>query len=196
MPADTAAGRLLRALAPVLRRYGDSWYLFGAQAATIWGRPRLTGDVDVTAFLEPDAPEAFVADMRTAGFTLRVPDAEEFVARTRVLPFLHGETRLALDVVLGGPGPEEEFARGAKVVDIDGTPVPVLAPEELVVTKILAGRPKDLEDVRGILKAQGRSFDAARARRLLRMLETALDQSDLMPAFDAQITSLSRRRRH
>ena len=194
MPAGTAAGRLLRALAPVLRRYGDRWYLFGAQAAIIWGRPRLTGDVDVTAFLEPEAPEAFVADMRAAGFTLRVTDAKGFVERTRVLPFLHGETRLALDVVLGGPGPEEEFVRGTKVVDIEGTSVPVLAPEELVVTKILAGRPKDVEDVRGILQAQGRSFDAARTRRLLRMLEEALDQSDLVPAFDAQITSLTRRR--
>lgn len=194
MPAETAAGRLLGALAPVLRRYGDRWYLFGAQAAIIWGRPRLTGDVDVTAFLDPEKLEAFVADMRAAGFTLRVTDAEEFVARTRVLPFLHGETRLALDVVLGGPGPEEEFVRGTKLVDIEGTLVPVLAPEELVVTKILAGRPKDIEDVHGILSAQGQSFDAARTRRLLRVLEVALDQSDLLPVFDAQITRVSRGR--
>ncbi len=54
MPARTAAGRLLRALAPVLRRFGDRWYLFGAQAAIVWGRPRLTGDVDVTLFLDPE----------------------------------------------------------------------------------------------------------------------------------------------
>ena len=194
MPAGTAAGRLLRALAPVLRRFGDRWYLFGAQAAIVWGRPRLTGDVDVTAFLEPEAPEPFVAAMSAAGFTLRVTDVDGFVERTRVLPFLHTETRLALDVVLGGPGPEEEFARGAKLVDIEGTSVPVLAPEELVVTKILAGRPKDIDDVRGILQAQGRSFDAGRTRRLLRMLEEALDQSDLVPAFDAQVASLARRR--
>jgi len=27
------------------------WYIFGAQAALIWGRPRLTSDVDVTVRL-------------------------------------------------------------------------------------------------------------------------------------------------
>lgn len=195
MPAASAAGRVLRALAPVLRRFGDRWYLFGAQAAIIWGRPRLTGDVDVTAFLEPRESGAFVAAMRAAGFTLRVTDVEDFVERTRVLPFLHTGSRLALDVVLGGPGPEEEFARGVVVVDIEGTAVPVLAPEALVVTKILAGRPKDIEDVRGILRVQHRTFDVARTRRLLRMLERALDQSDLVPVLDAQLASTPRGRR-
>lgn len=193
MPAGSAAARLLRALAPVLRSFGDRWYLFGAQAAIIWGRPRLTGDVDVTAFLDPEDAQAFVTAMRRAGFSLRVEDVEGFVERTRVFPFLHDETRLALDVVLGGVGPEEEFARGVRHVDLDGFSIPVLAPPELVVTKILAGRPKDIEDVRGILRAQGDSFDAARARALLRTLERALDQSDLLPALEAEIAKARRR---
>jgi len=192
VPAESAAADLLRALAPVLRRFGDRWYVFGAQAAIVWGRPRLTGDVDVTVFLEPDAPKDFVAAMAEVGFLLRVTDVDRFVERTRVLPFLHRETSLALDVVLGGPGPEEEFARHTRHVDLGGVSVPVLAPEELVVTKILAGRPKDLEDVRGVLVAQAEAFDVERTRELLQMLEAALDQADLLPVFEAQL-GLARR---
>jgi hypothetical protein len=93
VPAGTAAGRLLRALAPVLRRFGDRWYLFGAQAAIVRGRPRLTGDVDVTAFLEPEAPEAFVAVMSPAGFALRVTDVDGFVERTRAPEGYRGRAR-------------------------------------------------------------------------------------------------------
>ena len=55
MPSQPAASELLRALAPVLARWGR-WYVFGAQAVTIYGVPRLSADVDVTLALAPDAP--------------------------------------------------------------------------------------------------------------------------------------------
>lgn len=195
MSDDTGLPSLLQPLAQVLRRFGNRWYLFGAQAVVIWGRPRLTADVDVTAFIEDEEVDAFVSAMSDAGFTLRLSDVEDFVRRTRVLPFMHEQTRLPLDVVLGGPGPEEAFLRSSIPVGVAGTTVPVIAPEELVVTKILAGRPKDLEDVRGILQARGAEFDVSRARTLLRTLEAALDQSDLAPVLEAQLQALARSRR-
>jgi hypothetical protein len=186
--SDTpAATELLRALATVLGTLGARWYVFGAQAVLVWGRPRLTGDVDVTIFLDPEQPDPFVAAMTELGFELRVADVDDFVARTRVFPFTHTASGLALDVVLGGPGLEEEFLRTARPVDVGGVTVPVIGPAELIVTKVLAGRPKDLDDVRGILLAQGESLDLPRVRRLLRALEAALDQSDLLPCFEDQL---------
>ena len=154
----------------------------------------MTADVDVTAFLAPDDPQAFVAAMEREWFRLRVSDLNEFVAKTRVLPFLHVATGLPLDVVLAGPGPEEEFAGAARRLDLGGTQVPVIAPEDLVVTKILAGRPKDLDDVEGILLAQHGVLDLARIRSLLHALEIGLGQSDLLPAFEARLVSALPRR--
>lgn len=185
--SEPAAAELLRSLVPVLTQFGGRWYVFGAQAVLVWGRPRLTGDVDVTMFLEPEDPRGFVTAMRAAGFELRVRDIDEFVTRTRVFPFTHVVSGLALDAVLGGPGFEEEFARTARHVDIGGLVVPVIAPEELIVTKILAGRSKDLEDVRGILRAQRGALDLGRIRDLIAELEAALSQADLLPCFEDQV---------
>ena len=56
--------------------------------------------------------------------------------------------------------------------------------EDIVVMKILSGRPKDLEDVEAILIAQASAFDEQRTRQLLGRLQEALDQSDLVPTFD------------
>lgn len=193
MSTEPATIELLRALAPALARFGGRWYLFGAQAVLVWGRPRLTGDVDVTIFLDPEDPHAFVAAMQEAGFDLRVRNVEDFVSRTRVFPFTHAASGLALDAVLGGPGFEEEFVRTARPVDIGGLVVPVIGPEELVVTKILAGRSKDLEDVRGILRTQGNGLDLSRIRGLLGQLEAAIDQSDLLPSLEEQIRVVRRR---
>jgi hypothetical protein len=193
--SDTlATTELLQALGGVLGALGARWYVFGAQAVLVWGRPRLTGDVDVTMFLDPETPDAFVAAMAPAGFDLRVANVRDFVARTRVFPFTHSRTGLALDVVLGGPGLEEEFLRTARQVDVGGITVPVIAPEELIVTKVLAGRPKDLDDVRGILAAQGAALDLERVRGLLRALEAAIDQSDLLPCLEEQVRVVRSRR--
>jgi hypothetical protein len=180
-----AARELLAALAPVLSRWGR-WYVFGAQAVVVHGVPRLSADLDVTLALQPDTPDRFAGDMEAAGFRLRVSDPA-FVRQTRVMPFIHQATGMPLDVVLAASGLEDDFLTRAITVDLGGTPVPVIHVEDLVVAKILAGRPKDIEDVRALWQLHGQTADAARIRRILATLEEALSQNDLVPAFDAVV---------
>ncbi len=161
---------------------GLQWYVFGAQAAIVWGSPRLSADVDVTAAIKPETLTDYIDAMSSHGFELAIDDSE-FIARTRVLPFAHRTSGMPLDVVLAGPGLEEEFLRRAIRVDVDGTPVPVISPEDLIITKILAGRPKDVEDIRSVIHERRASLDEARIREVLRLLEQALGQSDLLPIF-------------
>jgi len=68
-----------------------SWYLFGAQAAIVWGSPRLTADVDITASIEPAAVASFIETMTQHGFHLLFTDSD-FLTRTHVLPFVHRRT--------------------------------------------------------------------------------------------------------
>jgi hypothetical protein len=182
VPVQPAALELLTALSAVLARWGR-WYVFGAQAVIAYGVPRLSADVDVTLQLVPDEPERFVRDMEAAGFAIRVDDPD-FVRRTRVMPFVHLATAMPLDVVLAGSGLEEEFLDRARAVDLGGTKVPLIDPEDLIIAKVLAGRPKDLEDAHGLWRLRGRDLDPARIRRTLRLLEEALSQSDLLSAFE------------
>ena len=192
MPHKSAPAELLTAAAGVIEEWCDGWYLFGAQAVLIWGRPRLTADVDVTIRLRTADTVSFWKAMEEAGFRLRVSDAEQFVARTRVLPFLHVATQLPLDVVLAGPGIEDTFIERAIRVEIEGLSVPVASPEDLIVMKVLAGRPKDLEDVRTVLTERLKRLDVAYIRSTLGMLEQALGQSDLLPLLEAEITRAER----
>ncbi|MGH9204030.1 MAG: nucleotidyl transferase AbiEii/AbiGii toxin family protein, partial [Vicinamibacterales bacterium] len=138
-------------MASACRECNCRWYLFGAQAVIIWGRPRLTTDVDVTVFLGTIGTDTLVAALRRSAFRLQEEVSDEFVRVTRVLPLRHEPTGLSLDIVIGGPGLEERFLERAVLVDLDGVQTPVISPEDLIVTKVLAGRAKDLEDVRGVL---------------------------------------------
>jgi hypothetical protein len=175
----------LRGLQEVLSREGLRWYVFGAQAVVLYGQPRLTADLDVTleATLEQAVP--LLVSLREYGFESRAPDAEGLLRRARVLALVHRPSGFAIDIVVAGPGLEEEFLSNRRLVAVGGDlEVPVISPEDLVVTKILAGRPKDLEDVRGILREQGASLDLERSRRFLRALEDALGRADLVSTLD------------
>ena len=53
--------------------------------------------------------------------------------------------------------------------------------------KVLAGRPKDVEDIVGILRAAPAGLDEGRVRVMLDELEAMLGQSDLVPRFDGAL---------
>jgi hypothetical protein len=178
---------LARALAPlarVLQREGVRWYLFGAQAALLYGAARLTADVDVTIDLGDREMVSLVRALERAGFRLRVGDVGDFVAKTRVVPLVHPPSGMPIDVVLAGPGLEQLFFKRRRRRMVEGVRVPVASPEDVIVMKVLAGRGKDGDDVVAIVAAR-RRLDVALIRRMLAALEAALDQGDLRPRFEA-----------
>jgi hypothetical protein len=144
--SNDGAAEVVAALARALRRQGIDWYLLGAQAVIYWGRPRLSADVDVSVFFPRERAGELMAALAKEGLRPLVDDVDEFVARTRVLPVGHQGTGLPADVIFAGPGLEDEFRERVIRVEIGGETIPIISPEELLVTKILAGRPKDVED--------------------------------------------------
>jgi hypothetical protein len=151
----------------------------------------LTADVDVTVDAGPHPNATLVARLASEGFELRMPDAVGFVEQTRVLPLVHAGTRIPVDFVLAGPGLEDLFFSRAEEHSIAGVRVPVAAAEDVVTMKILAGRPKDLDDVAAIVRA--RPLDADGIRSTLSRLEQALDRQDLVPEFERLVRQAGRR---
>ncbi len=178
-----------------MKKYGWSWYVFGAQAVVAYGHPRMTADVDVTVALGGDSTAQLVNAMMSERFRLRVENFESFVAQTRVLPFFHEPSGMPVDMVLAGPGLEELFMGRARQLDLGGIEVPVISAEDLCVTKVLAGRPKDREDIVGILRERGSDLDLAQIRETLTTVEAALGQSDLSPAFEEIVARALRTKR-
>lgn len=185
MPSPTPPAELLRALSTALDGLRVGWYVFGAQAVLQWGRPRFTEDIDVTVLPGSVTTDQLVVHLQTHGFELRAEGTPVFIEQSRVLPLVFSSSGWALDLVLGGAGLEEVFLQRAVLIEVaSGLQVRVICAEDLVVTKVLAGRPKDLEDARGVVQAQGDALDRDAVRRTLRMLEGALGMSDLVPAFE------------
>lgn len=179
-----AVGELLAAFGEVMRARGLRWYVFGAQAVLAHGRPRLTADVDVAVELTGIDPAGLVALLDAAGIALGLPLSPERLREARLLPMVHLPTEIPVDLVITGPGFDEELLDRARPADLGGVAAPVVSPEDLVAMKVLAGRRKDLEDVRGILAQQQGRLDLARTREVLAAFEQADPDRRLLARFE------------
>ena len=181
----SALGDALRSLAHVIDGRGLGWFVFGAQAVAVRGAPRATQDVDVTVQVDPGQLDELVADLESEGLRHRYPElADELLATGSVIPLVH-PSGMEIDLIVAGSGLEALALSRATRATIDGVVVPVARATDLVVMKVLAGRGKDLEDVRALIA--GGEVDTAEVRDLLGQLEAALGQSDLLPAFQAAL---------
>ncbi len=184
---------LLAQLERTFARQGLRWFLFGAQAAILHGVARLSADIDVTVDLGTRSSAELIGALAEAGFELRVGDVAGFVETTRVLPFVHRASRIPVDVVLAGPGLEDQFFAGVEERIVGQAHVPVAAAEDLVAMKVLAGRPLDVDDVEAIIPHLRGNLDLGRIRATLGLLEDALDRRDLRSELDRLVLLASRR---
>lgn len=190
MPDPTVTD-LFRSLVRAFGERGLRWYVFGAQAVVAHGRPRLTADVDATVERGDMTPAEIAALLGQNDFELRFPLSEERAETGRLLPMVHTPSAIPLDLVIAGSGLDDEFLDRARVVDVGGVEVPVISPEDLLAMKVLAGRPKDLADIRGVLLEQRGKLDLQRTRDVLAAFEEATEERTLLASFDRLLDEAS-----
>jgi hypothetical protein len=192
-----APAELLAALGDAMRARGWRWYVFGAQAVAAYGRPRLTADVDVTIEAMGAGASEVIAMLDPHGFAPRFALSAERLREARLLPMVHVPSGFPLDLVIASPGLDEEFLARARPLDLGGVEAPVVSVEDLVVMKVLAGRRKDLEDVRGVLAVQEDRVDLARVRDLLGALASATGERKLLARLERLVraAALGRKKR-
>ncbi len=181
---------LLGRIARGLDGAGLPYMIIGGQAVLLHGEPRLTRDVDVTLGAGLERLDDLLAALGGMGLRALV-DAGDFTKRTLVLPCDDPGTGLRVDFMLSFTPYERHAIARAKLVSIGGADVRFATAEDLVVHKILAGRPRDAEDVRGVLrKTPGLDLTAVRAA--LRDIGDAVGEP-LVDRFDAIVVDVRRR---
>ncbi len=162
-------------LASVAKRLDEAsipYMVIGGQAVLLYGEPRLTRDIDITLALAPGDLPRVLALLPEADLTPLV-DPEPFVQETMVLPCRH-PSGIRVDFVFSMSPYERQAIERAVPVNVCGQWVRYASAEDLVVHKIFAGRPRDLEDVRTVLlKRPG--LDLEYIRTWLAEFDRALD---------------------
>jgi predicted nucleotidyltransferase len=158
---------LVEKLADAFERLQLRYAIGGALAASYWGTPRATEDIDCLIAL-PALKYQMLAD-ELGGIGLALRDSEGTfspitVARMReqaesdkLIECFFDSIRVEL--FLPAVALQEEILRRAVMVPINDREYPVTTAEDLILLKIAFHRPKDLMDVRSILWVQRGRLD-------------------------------------
>ncbi len=143
---------LLSQIAKVLDRENVPYMVVGGQAVMIYGEPRMTKDIDITLGFDADSLPMIKKITAELGLESIIKDEEEFVRKNSVLPLTDHSKSLRVDFIFSFMPYERGAIQRAHRVDIEGVKVAYASIEDIVIHKIFSGRPRDLEDIRGILK--------------------------------------------
>jgi hypothetical protein len=167
--------------------------VIGGVAASVLGQPRLTQDVDALAILaEADWADA-VTTAAGHGIFPRIENPLDFARRSRVLLMRHAESGIDIDLTFGRLSFEQTAIDNSKIHDIGGLRVRLPRVEDLLVMKAVARRPKDLQDIEGLLAAHPEA-DLATVRQWVREFATAMSMSDMLDDFDKVVARSKSRR--
>jgi hypothetical protein len=157
--------------------------VIGGVAASVLGRPRFTRDIDALVILPESDWQSAVENAAKFGIAPRIGEALEFARRSRVLLMRHAASGIDLDVTLAGLSFERSAVESSRPYDVGGVSVRLPRVEDLLVMKAIARRPKDLEDIRGLLAAHPET-DVGAARRWIREFAIAASMPDMLEEFD------------
>ena len=180
---------LLGTLAEELDRANLRYMVIGGQAVLFHGEPRLTNDIDITVAAGLEQLDSVL--QVAAGSNLEpLVNPQEFTPKTMVLPCLHRESGIRVDFILSFSPYENEAIERAVEVEVGNSMVRFATAEDLIVHKVLAGRARDLEDVRSII-LKNPEADQPLITRALASLQELLDQgTTLTDRFDDIVRSL------
>jgi hypothetical protein len=164
---ESLAGDLLAAveiLGDVFDRRRIRYALLGGVATMLRGRPRFTQDVDVLLEVPQLALPGLLDELVEQGFSLdREIVIQQFVQQ-HMTAFRYGVVRIDwLKPVL--PLYAHALASATNLPWGEGHVLRVLTPEGLIVTKMVAFRPQDQEDIRTLLAANRDEIDGDLIRR-------------------------------
>ncbi|NPV59859.1 MAG: hypothetical protein HPY75_09370 [Actinobacteria bacterium] len=169
-------GRLLARVARELDSAEIPYMIIGGQAVLLYGEPRLTRDIDVTLGIGVESSQAAIEVSLRAGLRPLPSEVERFIVETYVLPTIDEESGIRVDFIFSQSSYEREAIARARPVEIGGTKVMFASLEDLIVHKVVAGRPRDLEDAR-IVMAKNPHYDREYILKWLREFDEALQAS-------------------
>jgi hypothetical protein len=168
--------------------------VIGGVAASLLGRPRVTRDIDALVLLDESEWDAFLAKGAMFGFVPRLSDAVLFARQARVLLVRHDASGIDIDIAFGALPFEEAAVAHAVWHDVGGVRIPLPLPEDLLIMKAVAHRPRDMADIESILDAQAK-LDLPRVRRWVREFSTALETPELLRDFNALVARRRKRKK-
>ena len=170
--------KILRRIAGGLKQASIPYMVIGGQAVLLYGEPRLTRDIDVTLGIGVGELARIKKVLPAMGLKILVKNDREFVERTMVLPTKDKESEIRVDFIFSSSPYERQAIGKARDIKLGRTRVKFASLEDVVIHKLISGRPRDLEDIKSILVKNPR-YDSDYISGWLREFDQSLKENFL-----------------
>ena len=188
-------------IAPLLQALRDlmNWFetehvqgiVIGGVAASLLGRPRVTNDVDALVLTAEEKWSEFLMQAGQYQFRPRIGDALAFARESRMLLLEHEPSHIEIDITFAALPFEEQSIQTARNVEVGDLTLRLPTPEDLIIMKAVAARPKDLVDIESLIEANP-NLDLKRIRRTVQEFSSALDMPDLIENLERILEKLTK----
>lgn len=180
---------ILARIGAALVKYNIPYMIIGGQAVLLYGEPRLTRDIDITLGVDTNHLNQLLSILQNIPLKPIPEDIESFVKQTMVLPALDETTGIRVDFIFSFTPYETEAIKRAKGINILNQEVYFASVEDVIIHKIFAGRPRDLEDARTIL-LKNPDIDNTYIRDWLKEFDTSIANKDFLKTFEGILKSI------
>ncbi|MCX6044625.1 MAG: nucleotidyl transferase AbiEii/AbiGii toxin family protein [Chloroflexi bacterium] len=168
----------LAALQRLLDHFNNQGVIIGGIAVSLLAEPRFTADADAVILLATDDLPRLLDLARQEGLVPRIDQAEQFARRNRVLLLRHTESEIDVDISLGLLPFEIEMVERSKLHQAGSLKLRLPTPEDLLIMKAIAHRPKDLIDIESIINSYP-NLDRKRVQFWVEQFAEALETPEL-----------------
>lgn len=139
---------------------GIEYALMGGIAVRVYGIPRPTYDVDFTAAIPRDSLPDFYDAVEDAGYTVPETYRSGYVDQIAGMPLVKFRLNLEgrgvdVDMFIAETVYQKEVLHRRRREVINGLSAWLVTPEDLILLKLVAGRPRDHADISDIRFVQG-----------------------------------------
>lgn len=152
-------------LVRIFERMSVPYAVMGGIAVRVYGIPRPTYDVDFTISVDRQRLTELFTSAESQGYTVPPEYAAGWVDHVAGMPVVKvgiyvGEKGVDVDIFLAESEFQESILARRRRADFDGLSAWFVSPEDLILLKLLAHRPKDLADIGDVLFIQGQLDEA------------------------------------
>ncbi|MFN8387240.1 MAG: nucleotidyltransferase [Anaerolineales bacterium] len=168
----------LTALQHLLDRFSSQGVIIGGIATGFLGKPRFTIDLDAMFFASIEDVPRILEMAKAEGIEPRTDKVMDFARKSRILLLRHVSSGMSIDISLGVLPFEEEAVARSKVYDAGMLSVRLPTPEDLIIMKATAHRPKDLLDIQTVIDSHP-DLDVDRIKRWVKSFADVLENPNL-----------------
>jgi hypothetical protein len=162
------------------------YIVIGGIAVGLLGEPRATGDVDIDILLETKQIPGFLRKAKKAGFKFNVKECQRRATATGTFQIQYGTFHV--DFIIASIKLERQAFKRKKKIRLYNANAFFPTPEDMILLKIIPGRPQDLVDAQKVALRHKGKLDIGYLKRCAQELSDETQETRILTGLERILT--------